>query len=40
MMTQIVAGRERAREVVRVLMDNPHVFFACDTEVAEIDLKV
>lgn len=36
---QIVAGRERAREVVRVLMDNPHVFFACDTEVAEIDLK-
>lgn len=37
---QIVAGREKAREVVRILMDNPDLFYACDTEVAEIDLKV
>lgn len=37
---QIVAGRENAREVVKILMDNPDVFFGCDTEVAELDLKV
>lgn len=37
---QIVAGREKARKVVQILMDNPDAFYACDTEVSEIDLKV
>lgn len=37
---QIVAGREEARKVVQILMDNPDAFYACDTEVSEIDLKV
>ncbi|CAM9700305.1 unnamed protein product, partial [Ectocarpus sp. 13 AM-2016] len=36
---QIVAGREKAREVVQILMDNPDAFYACDTEVSDINLK-
>ncbi|CBN74706.1 pol1-like DNA polymerase [Ectocarpus siliculosus] len=36
---QIVAGREKARKVVKILMDNPDAFYACDTEVSEINLK-
>ncbi|CAM9558280.1 unnamed protein product [Pylaiella littoralis] len=36
---QVVAGRESARKVVEVLMDNPDVFYGCDTEVSEISLK-
>ena len=37
---QIVAGRENARKVVQVLLENPELIFACDTEVAELDLQV
>lgn len=35
-----MAGREEARKVVQVLMENPELYFACDTEVAELDLNV
>ncbi|CAN0412784.1 unnamed protein product, partial [Discosporangium mesarthrocarpum] len=37
---QIVAGRENARWVVKILMEHPELEYACDTEVADIDLKV
>ncbi|CAN0495692.1 unnamed protein product, partial [Ectocarpus sp. 12 AP-2014] len=36
---QIVAGREKARKVVQILMDNPDAFYGCDTEVSDINLK-
>ena len=36
----MVADRENARKVVKILMDNPDLFYACDTEVADIDLQV
>ncbi|CAM9132669.1 unnamed protein product [Ascophyllum nodosum] len=36
---QMVADRENARKVVKILMDNPDLFYACDTEVADIDLQ-
>ncbi|CAM9543134.1 unnamed protein product [Scytosiphon promiscuus] len=35
---QVVAGRENARKVVEILMANPDAFYACDTEVSEVDL--
>lgn len=37
---QVVAGRENARKVVEILMANPDAFYACDTEVSEVDLAV
>lgn len=36
----MVADREDARKVVQILMDNPDLCYACDTEVADIDVTV
>lgn len=36
----MIGDRENARKVVQILMDNPDLCYACDTEVADIDVTV